>query len=120
MRSGPTPAVLTHSVSSTCISYFTSHTLLTRELARIRSIARLRALPQAPDGTGPILPDITAVGEIHKDEKPKTDVERELERLGREKERTRWAKGRGLDGEVEEEGEMRDTFFRPGVPRREV
>ena len=36
------------------------------------------------------------------------------------KERSRWDKGRGLSGEVEGEGEMRDTFFRPGVPRREV
>ena len=44
----------------------------------------------------------------------------ELRTLGMGKERTRWGKGRGLSGEVEEEGEMRDTFFRPGVPRREV
>jgi hypothetical protein len=44
----------------------------------------------------------------------------ELRSLGMAKERTRWGKGRGLVGEVEEEGEMRDTFFRPGVPRREV
>jgi hypothetical protein len=47
-------------------------------------------------------------------------MKRELKNLGRERRRTRWGKGRGLDGEVEEEGEMRDTFFRPGVPRREV
>jgi hypothetical protein len=44
----------------------------------------------------------------------------ELRDLGKARGRTRWGKGRGLDGEVEEEGEMRDTFFRPGVPRREV
>jgi len=44
----------------------------------------------------------------------------ELEGLGRRKGRVRWSKGVGLEGEVEEEGEMRDTFFRPGVPRRDV
>jgi hypothetical protein len=47
-------------------------------------------------------------------------VEQVLEKLGKEKERTRWAKGKGLEGEVEEEREMKDTFFRPGLPRREV
>ena len=34
--------------------------------------------------------------------------------------RTRYAKGKGLEGEVEEESEMRDTYFRPGAPRRDV
>lgn len=47
-------------------------------------------------------------------------VTAELANLGRKKERTRWAKGKGLSGEVEEEPEMRDTFFRPGTPRRDV
>jgi hypothetical protein len=42
----------------------------------------------------------------------------DLASLGKAKVRTRWAKGRGLEGEVEEESEMRDTFFRPGVPRK--
>lgn len=45
----------------------------------------------------------------------------ELRNLGTgSAERSRWTKGRGLAGEVEEEPEMRDTFMRPGVPRREV
>jgi len=43
-----------------------------------------------------------------------------LKTLGKKKDRTRWSKGKGLEGEVEEEGEMRDTWYRPGVPRREV
>lgn len=42
----------------------------------------------------------------------------DLASLGKAKARTRWAKGKGLEGEVEEENEMRDTFFRPGVPRK--
>jgi len=31
-----------------------------------------------------------------------------------------WAKGRGLQNEVEEEPEMGDAYLRAGVPRREV
>jgi hypothetical protein len=34
------------------------------------------------------------------------------------RERRRWAKGHGLEGEVEEEAEMRDAYLRPGVPRK--
>ena len=49
------------------------------------------------------------------EEEEKTD---DLASLGKAKARTRWAKGRGLEGEVEEESEMRDTFFRPGVQRK--
>jgi hypothetical protein len=62
------------------------------------------------DSTSDVVP-VKSEAEVLKDE---------LRNLGRAKERTRWGKGRGLVGEVEEEGEMRDTFFRPGVPRREV
>ncbi|WVF72409.1 hypothetical protein IAT40_007224 [Kwoniella sp. CBS 6097] len=37
--------------------------------------------------------------------------------IGNAPQRTRWAKGRGLEGEVEEEGEMRDPYAAPGQPR---
>ncbi|OCF35295.1 hypothetical protein I316_02841 [Kwoniella heveanensis BCC8398] len=37
--------------------------------------------------------------------------------IGGAPQRTRWAKGRGLEGEVEEEGEMRDPYAAPGQPR---
>jgi hypothetical protein len=80
-------------------------------------------LPRAPDGGGYMLSD-----QAHTDsssdyipQKTKDEeLKDELRTLGMRKERSRWGKGRGLSGEVEEEGEMRDTFFRPGVPRREV
>ncbi|KAK4689967.1 hypothetical protein P7C73_g165, partial [Tremellales sp. Uapishka_1] len=113
---------LTFLLSSTFVSYLTSHTLLLRELSTIRAIAREKAMPQSAGGGGALLPDLTAAGDkvelIPKVEK--TGVLKELEDLGKRKDRTRWAKGRGLDGEVEEEGEMRDTWHRPGLPRREV
>ncbi|OCF72087.1 hypothetical protein I204_07351 [Kwoniella mangroviensis CBS 8886] len=45
----------------------------------------------------------------------------ELARLGRlptpQPQRTRFPKGRGLEGEVEEENEMRDPYATPGQPR---
>ncbi|WVQ98525.1 hypothetical protein IAU59_005651 [Kwoniella sp. CBS 9459] len=37
--------------------------------------------------------------------------------IGSVPQRTRWAKGRGLEGEVEEENEMRDPYAAPGQPR---
>ncbi|WWD15738.1 hypothetical protein CI109_100160 [Kwoniella shandongensis] len=43
----------------------------------------------------------------------------ELARLGRAPERKRWAKGKGLEGEVEEENEMRDPYALPGLPRNQ-
>lgn len=113
-------------VSSTFVSYFTSHTLLVRELGELRARAAQRALPQAPDGGGVILPDTIAIGDKPTESLVETKtpaggtVMEELKDLGKKKDRTRWAKGQGLVGEVEEEGEMRDTWFRPGVPRREV
>jgi hypothetical protein len=80
-------------------------------------------LPRAPDGGGYMLSDQAHtdsssdyIPQRTKDE----ELKDELRTLGMRKERSRWGKGRGLSGEVEEEGEMRDTFFRPGVPRREV
>ncbi|WVR05004.1 hypothetical protein IAU60_002016 [Kwoniella sp. DSM 27419] len=45
------------------------------------------------------------------------NVRDELARLGQPRERTRWAKGKGLEGEVEEENEMRDPYATPGQPR---
>lgn len=86
--------------------------------------AQLKAArtPTAPGG-GALLQDETAVGDPHalELEKPPVDprvqLARELSSIGAPRERTRWTKGRGLDGEVEEEAELRDTYLRPGVPR---
>jgi hypothetical protein len=80
-------------------------------------------LPRAPDGGGYMLSDQAHTDSssdlvLHKTEEQ--SLKDELRTLGMQKERSRWGKGVGLSGEVEEEGEMRDTFFRPGVPRREV
>jgi hypothetical protein len=80
-------------------------------------------LPKAPDGGGYMLndrahTDSTSDWVVRKSEEEV--LKDELKSLGMGRERTRWGKGKGLSGEVEEEGEMRDTFFRPGVPRREV
>ncbi|KAK8869986.1 hypothetical protein IAR55_000556 [Kwoniella newhampshirensis] len=44
----------------------------------------------------------------------------DLARLGQSvPERKRWAKGKGLEGEVEEENEMRDPYSLPGLPRNQ-
>ncbi|KAI9638509.1 uncharacterized protein MKK02DRAFT_42906 [Dioszegia hungarica] len=116
------------------LSYTTfQHLSSTIHAARLK--AQHQALPRTDDGQV-ILPDGSTRGDLDRYAPPpelvghqtlgaKTDerergVTAELASLGRKKDRTRWAKGRGLSGEVEEEEEMRDTFFRPGTPRREV
>ncbi|WRT66936.1 uncharacterized protein IL334_003901 [Kwoniella shivajii] len=44
-------------------------------------------------------------------------VQDELNKIGQPPQRTRWAKGKGLEGEVEEENEMRDPYATAGQPR---
>jgi hypothetical protein len=117
------------------LSYTTfSHLSSTVHSARLK--AQHAALPRTEDGQV-ILPDPALQSDKDRYAAPievpvghmtlgaQTDerergVTAELANLGRKKDRTRWAKGKGLSGEVEEEVEMRDTFFRPGTPRREV
>jgi hypothetical protein len=117
------------------LSYTTfSHLSSTVHSARLK--AQHAALPRTEDGQV-ILPDPALQGDRDRYAPPdlqlpahatlgaQTDerergITSELANLGRKKDRTRWAKGKGLSGEVEEEVEMRDTFFRPGTPRRDV
>ena len=113
------------------LSYTTfQHLSSTISAARLK--ARDAALPRTEDGQV-ILPDVSAEVDRYaipiavaaqtlgaqKDERERGMIA-ELANLGRKKDRTRWAKGKGLSGEVEEEVEMRETFFRPGTPRRDV
>lgn len=64
----------------------------------------------------------TAVpGTEPRQEDPRSRLVRELDKIPTvwdTRERRRWAKGHGLEGEVEEEAEMRDAYLRPGVPRK--
>lgn len=118
------------------LSYTTfKHLSSTIHSARLKAVHA--ALPRTEDGQV-ILPDSALTGDkdryalpvdhqapTHQTLGAQTDerergVTAELANLGRKKDRTRWAKGKGLSGEVEEEVEMRDTFFRPGTPRRDV
>lgn len=97
--------------------------MLQNRLSEVVAQAKDAALPRDPMGGGLMVLDnahtdhSTDLTSVRSDEEMVKD---ELRNLGRDRRRTRWGKGRGLDGEVEEEVELRDTFFRPGVPRREV
>ena len=107
-------------MSGAGISYYSSQALLSSELGKIREKAMARMQPQAQSG-GALLQDTA-----HPDSLPPvviqpldpptttTTARAPVQQAGR-----RYTKGRGLQGEVEEEGEMRDTYFRPGVPRNE-
>lgn len=125
-------------VSLATLMSFNTYTLLTRNIRDARAKALHDSLPRTEDGQvilgdrsaqaidrAPLLaapvPAAPASAEpLSAEAARKKEILAELERLGKAKDRTRWAKGRGLDGEVEEEPEMRDTFFRPGTPRRDV
>jgi len=110
-------------VTASSLSYGISQSMVQNRLQEVVAKANDAKLPRAPDGGGYMLSD-----QAHTDSSSdlilrKTEeqsLKEELGSLGMKKERSRWDKGRGLSGEVEGEGEMRDTFFRPGVPRREV
>ncbi|CAD6588782.1 MAG: hypothetical protein TREMPRED_005154 [Tremellales sp. Tagirdzhanova-0007] len=109
-------------ISGSGISYFSSQALLASELAKIRSKAMARVQPQA-EGGGALFTDTAHHGALEPLAQPPTSESTRptasnvpLPASGR----TRFAKGKGLEGEVEEESEMRDTYFRPGVPRRDV
>jgi len=110
-------------VTASSLSYGISQSLVQTRLQEVVAKANDAKLPRAPDGGGYMLSDQahTDSSSDYIQEKTKDEeLKDELRTLGMRKERSRWGKGRGLSGEVEEEGEMRDTFFRPGVPRREV
>jgi hypothetical protein len=103
-------------VGGTGISFLTTRTIINSSLGE--HYAQLRAAQAAQ--TGNLLGD-GAVGDAHQplEEKvdPRAQLARDLSNIGGPRERTRWTKGRGLEGEVEEEAELRDTYHRPGVPR---
>ncbi|KAL7422180.1 hypothetical protein Q5752_002825 [Cryptotrichosporon argae] len=128
-RGGKNGATLAFLLGGTTVSYLTSHYLLSV------SLASLYAAPALPiDALSDLAAPSPAPGPAHTLSAPPADAApapddaraqltqqlRGLQTVGKQRERTRWAKGVGLDGEVEEEGEMRDTWFRPGIPRREA
>ncbi|CAK9780858.1 hypothetical protein CC85DRAFT_285921 [Cutaneotrichosporon oleaginosum] len=109
--------VLTFILGGTGISFLTTRTIINSSLGE--HYAQLRAAQAAR--TGNLLGD-GAVGdarpvELEERVDARAQLARDLSAIGGPRERTRWTKGRGLDGEVEEEAELRDTYHRPGVPR---
>lgn len=97
--------------------------MLQNRLSEVVAKANDAKLPRDPMGGGLMVLDKAQTDHSTDLVSVKSDDEimrEELRNLGMDRRRTRWGKGRGLDGEVEEEVELRDTFFRPGVPRREV
>ncbi|WOO81503.1 uncharacterized protein LOC62_03G005026 [Vanrija pseudolonga] len=120
---GKNGLALTFLLSATGISFFTTRSIINQSLGEHYSALRAQREPKAPGG-GSFFPDTAggdeAISTKDKEEEttPRDRLREELLGLGKQpRERTRWAKGRGLDGEVEEEAEMRDTYLRPGVPR---
>ncbi|KAL1411189.1 hypothetical protein Q8F55_002140 [Vanrija albida] len=116
---GKNALVLTFLLSATGISFISTRATINRTLGDHYAALRQAREPKAPGG-GSYLSDVAggdATIAASNDEPPRDRLREELLGLGRPRERTHWAKGRGLDGEVEEEAEMRDTYLRPGVPR---
>jgi hypothetical protein len=108
-------------VSSTCISYFTSHHLLLSRIGALRAEALALSTPEG----GPILQDRgdpPTLAELHRQARiarGPVEADREAELAKDEAERRkRYWKGRGLSGEVEEEEELRDVYHRAGTPRK--
>ncbi|GMK55448.1 hypothetical protein CspeluHIS016_0205040 [Cutaneotrichosporon spelunceum] len=103
-------------VGGTGISFLTTRSIINNTLGE--HYAQLRAAQAAR--TGNMLND-KAIGDTHQpleeEVDPRVQLARDLSNIGAPRERTRWTKGRGLEGEVEEEDELRDTYHRPGVPR---
>ena len=90
--------------------------MLGAELASIRAKAQARIQPQA-EGGGALLSDIaTTVADEPVDGAAQPQAPARMPDVGYSDVRTRLAKGR----EAGEESEMRDTYYRPGVPRRDV
>lgn len=113
---------LTCIVTSSLLSYGISQSLLQNGLSEVVTRAKDARLPRDPGGGGLMVLDNAKTDHSTDLVNVQSDEERmreELRNLGSDRRRTRWGKGRGLDGEVEEEVELRDTFFRPGVPRRD-
>lgn len=127
-RQAPSPRQLGQALASltpvggTGISFLTTRTIINRALGEHYAQRRAALAAKAPGGGGPLLHDSTAVGDaepvpLETRVDPRAQLARDLSNVGRERQRTRWTKGRGLEGEVEEEDELRDTYLRPGVPR---
>ncbi|TXT13734.1 hypothetical protein VHUM_01101 [Vanrija humicola] len=118
---GKNGIVLTFLLSATGISFLTTRSIINESLGEHYKALRAAREPQAPSG-GAYFSDTAggdaAIATQTTDEAPRDRLREELLGLGKQpRERTHWAKGRGLEGEVEEEAEMRDTYLRPGVPR---
>ena len=115
-------STLTPSVTASSLSYGISQSMIQNRLSEVVAKANDAKLPRDPGGGGLMVLDnaqtdhSTDLINVRSDEEVMRD---ELRNLGKDRRRTRWGKGIGLDGEVEEEPELRDTFFRPGVPRRD-
>ncbi|BEJ01005.1 hypothetical protein CcaverHIS631_0508620 [Cutaneotrichosporon cavernicola] len=107
--------MLTFILGGTGISFLTTRSIIHTSLGE--HYAQLKKAQDAR--TGNLLGD-EAIGDTHPVEKvvdARAQLARDLSNIGTPRERTRWTKGRGLEGEVEEEDELRDTYIRPGVPR---
>ena len=115
-------------VSGAGLSYWTSQSLLSEELAKIRAKSMARIQPQAEGGTGGALLVDNAFTQID-DNVVRTQMSTSASVSTSSEARDRpgrYGNGsgnrdgmRGLDGGVEGESAMRDTYFRRGTPRKD-
>lgn len=76
-------------------------------------------LADRADGDAP-LPPVSPLAPADADAERRRALAEELSNLGKPRPRTMFTKGKGLDGEVEEQQEMVDPYLRSGVPRRDI
>lgn len=110
-------------VSSTGISFLFTRQTIRAALGNHHNVMAAARAPVAPGGGSyledKVVGDAPASAEEQKQD-PRSQLAKDLSAIktvSQPRERTKWVKGRGLDGEVEEEEEMKDRYFRPGVPR---
>lgn len=111
-------------VSSTGISFLTTRAMIRSALGEHYDYIQSRqeatgGLTDKADGDSP-LPPISPLAPRDEEAERRRKLAEELSNLGKPRPRTMYTKGRGLEGEVEEQQEMVDPYMRSGVPRREI
>lgn len=111
-------------VSSTGISFLTTRHMIRSALGEHYDYIQSRqeatgGLRDRAEGDSP-LPPVSPLAPTDPDAERRRKLAEELSNLGKPRPRTMFTKGKGLEGEVEEQQEMVDPYLRSGVPRREI
>lgn len=110
-------------VSSTGISFLTTRHMIRSALGEhydyIQSRQQADGLADKADGDSLLAP-LSPLAPVDAEAERRRKLAEELSSLGKPKPRTMFTKGKGLEGEVEEQQEMVDPYMRSGIPRREI